>query len=263
MFDTAAKVNSNSNLFFGGAFDGRYVYLFPLTTGQITQYDTTLSFTSSGSYAVNNTTITVNSLSTGFGGAVFDGRYIYIVPSTNPLIVRFDTTLPFSKTSSYAIFVSSQVSASFYGFQGGIFDGRYVYFVPNFTSTASGIVGRYDVTLPFGATTSYATFDLTTVASSLTGFIGAVFDGKYVYLVPNNNGSDFGQLVRMDAYSGPIATAQTIGYASGAFTVTGNLSFNVATSGSAAVGSTTTPSNPAGFLIVQINGSPYKVPYFN
>ena len=59
-FDTAGFVNSNSKGFDGGTFDGRYVYLAPnnngASFGQITRYDTTLSFTTTSSYATFDTT---------------------------------------------------------------------------------------------------------------------------------------------------------------------------------------------------------------
>ena len=41
-------------------------------------------------------------------------------------------------------------------------------------------------------------FDTTTVNSNSTGFTGGVFDGRYIYLVPYNNGSIFGQITRYD-----------------------------------------------------------------
>jgi hypothetical protein len=86
IFDTAANVNSNSIGFAGGVFDGRYVYLVPFDNGsffgQITRYDTTVPFTAASGYTIFNTT-TGNTNSCGFDGGVFDGRFIYLVPSFN------------------------------------------------------------------------------------------------------------------------------------------------------------------------------------
>jgi hypothetical protein len=84
------------------------------------------------------------------------------------------------------------------GFAGGAFDGRYVYLVPETnTGTTSatgaqfvgnGLVVRYDTTQPFGAASSWSTFDLkANFASTVSGFFGAVFDGRYLYLVPEGN----------------------------------------------------------------------------
>jgi len=69
--------NANSKGFWGAVFDGRYVYLIPSdsagSVGQITIYDTTGSFTESGSWSVYDT-------ATIYTGGVFDGRYVYLAP---------------------------------------------------------------------------------------------------------------------------------------------------------------------------------------
>jgi hypothetical protein len=63
------------------------------------------------------------------------------------------------------------------GFDGAVFDGRYVYFVPfGFTRVA-----RYDITAPFGSTSSWESYDV-----GGSQFKGGVFDGRFVYLVPNS-----------------------------------------------------------------------------
>ena len=50
--------------------------------GLVTRYDSTASFTTAGSYTVFDTT-TVSAYSKGFWGAVYDGKYVYFVPSAN------------------------------------------------------------------------------------------------------------------------------------------------------------------------------------
>lgn len=84
------------------------------------------------------------------------------------------------------------------GFTGGTFDGRYVYFVPNFNGSSSGVVARYDTQAALEATTAWATFDTTTVNASAKGFVGGAFDGRYVYLVPSDNGAEDGTVMRYD-----------------------------------------------------------------
>lgn len=84
------------------------------------------------------------------------------------------------------------------GFTGCAFDGRYVYFVPNFNGTSSGVVLRYDTKGAYGATTSWTTFDTTTVDANAKGFVGGAFDGRYVYLVPSDNGAENGTVMRYD-----------------------------------------------------------------
>ena len=44
----------------------------------------------------------------------------------------------------------------------------------------------------------WSTFDLTVVSPSAKGFVGAAFDGRYVYLVPANNGSRHGLVTRQN-----------------------------------------------------------------
>ncbi|MBF8263360.1 MAG: hypothetical protein HW387_1025 [Parachlamydiales bacterium] len=198
-------VNANSMGFAGGVFDGRYVYLIPYSNvarfGQITRYDTTLPFLNANSYTCFNTTA-VNANSKGFQGGVFDGRYVYLVPNNNGAafgqITRYDTTLSFLNANSYAFFNTTTVSSSSKGFRGGVFDGRYVYLVPNNNGALFGTITRYDTALPFTTATSYTCFDTTSVNSASKGFWGGVFDGRYVYLVPNNNGAVFGQITRYD-----------------------------------------------------------------
>ena len=46
---------------------------------------------------------------------------------------------------------------------------------------------------------STAVFDTTTVNANSKGFKGGVFDGRYLYLIPNSNGSPFGQVTRIKA----------------------------------------------------------------
>ena len=94
-----------------------------------------MSFTTTSSYATFDAKAFVNSQSTGFEGAIFDGRYVYLVPNTNGQITRYDTTAPFTTSSSYATFdTKAFVSSNSTGFTGGVFDGRYVYYAPNATA---------------------------------------------------------------------------------------------------------------------------------
>ena len=53
--------------------------------------------------------------------------------------------------------------------------------------------------LPFTSASSYSVFDTTTVSANSKGFAGGVYDGKYAYCMPFNNGSS-GQVTRILAY---------------------------------------------------------------
>ncbi|MHC4600650.1 MAG: Kelch repeat-containing protein, partial [Planctomycetota bacterium] len=88
------------------------------------------------------------------------------------------------------------------GFQGGIFDGRYVYFVPSATSAGPhGEVLQYDTASSFHTVSSWKSYDpgWDGVGNDPEGYAGGVFDGRYVYFVPNFNGtSNHGEVLRYD-----------------------------------------------------------------
>jgi hypothetical protein len=208
VFDMRIHVNSNAKGFVGAVFDGRYVYFVPYYNGAaqhgyVARYDTTADFELANSYAVFNSA-TVHANSKGFRGAVFDGRYVYFVPYKNGAnyhgqVTRYDTTLSFTDVGSWAVYDTTAVHVNSKGFQGAVFDGQYVYFVPQYTGAAyHGQVTRYDTTLTFTDAGSWAVYDTTAVHANSKGFFGAVFDGQYVYFVPNNNGAYHGQVTRYD-----------------------------------------------------------------
>ena len=121
----------------------------------------------------------------GFAGAAFDGRYLYLVPfddgAVDGLTARYDTQAPFGEGGSWALFDTTKVNPSSKGFQGAAFDGQFVYFAPS----KNGVVTRYETASPFSSTSSWSTFDSTTVAAAAEGFAGALFDGRFIYFVPN------------------------------------------------------------------------------
>jgi hypothetical protein len=96
-------VDSSAEGFAGGAFDGRYLYLFPRENdagwhGYVTRYDVSKSFTEAASWEVYGIHA-VDGGAKGFGGGVFDGRYILLVPYYNGAayhghVARFDTGSP-------------------------------------------------------------------------------------------------------------------------------------------------------------------------
>jgi hypothetical protein len=203
-FDTAT-VDASATGFGGAAFDGRYIYLVPAYNGTldgiVARYDTQSTFTTATSW-ITFDVASVNANAVSYDGAVFDGRYLYLVPNdSKSLVARYDTQASFGTASSWTIFDTTNVDPVAKGFHGGAFDGRYVYFIPWYNGTAiHGLVARYDTRASFGATTSWETFSTTSVNANAKGFMGAAFDGRYVYLVPyNNNGAlNDGILARYD-----------------------------------------------------------------
>jgi len=214
-FDVSGIVSTGGG-FVSGVFDGRYIYFSPsynINTSQpsgiLLRYDSSLSFTSSGSYTSFDVS-TVNVGNKGFSGVAFDGRYVYLIPfyngATSGQIARYDTTLSFTSINSYSYFDTATINPNSGGFNGAAFDGKYLYLIPflGTISEFSGIITRYDVTKPFLSATSYNIFDATTVNPNCLAFNGGVYDGEYVYFSPYYALSDFsGQVFRMKAYSGP------------------------------------------------------------
>lgn len=205
----------------GGVYDGRYVYFTQLveggtafSNGTVICYDTTLSFTSTNSYTA------FNPGPSGHASGVFDGRYIYFLPNASTAsatVARYDTTLQCNDINSYTGFCLNQIYPFSRRFLGGVFDGRYIYFVPdtNTFGSADGVVVRFDTTLPFNISSSYTTLNTASINGNSVGFQGGVYDGRYVYLIPYAHGV----VTRINAYSGPKATAMAANQAPNGFKV--------------------------------------------
>ncbi len=84
------------------------------------------------------------------------------------------------------------------GFSGVVSDGRYLYFIPFSLGHFHGQVVRFDSESEFMQAESWQTFDLATANAGKQSFVGGVFDGRYLYLIPYFNGKHFGQVVRYD-----------------------------------------------------------------
>jgi hypothetical protein len=195
--------------FAGGAFDGRYAYFVPQTSNSmpagpestVVRYDTQAPFAAPSSWAAFDTS-TLPSQPGGYEGVAFDGRYLYLVPyddrtGNGGRVVRYDTQATFGAATSWSTFDMKTVDAGATGYQGATFDGRYVYFTPD-PYGAKSIAVRYDTQSPFTAATSWSAFDTLTVSAKAQGFAGATFDGRYVYLVPQDDDNPDGLVTRFD-----------------------------------------------------------------
>jgi hypothetical protein len=206
----------------GAVFDGRYVYVVSdsPTSGVVQRYDPQLPFTAPTSWVPFDVSTTPNGAhALGFGGAVFDGRYLYLAPGIPshvgaPYLVaaRFDTQASggFVDPNSWQTFPLDPVigsTVSDIGYYGATFDGRYVYFAPstgkdlNNKEFIGSVVLRYDTQGSFTGASAWSTYDVTLSNPGAAGFLGAVFDGRYVYLAPYWNGSYDGIVARFDAKS--------------------------------------------------------------
>ncbi|MBI1802012.1 MAG: hypothetical protein HYR71_10340, partial [Chloroflexi bacterium] len=162
----------------------------------VTQFFTTTAVTTLDLTAVDSSL-------KGFLGGFSDGRYAYFVPNNNGAffgkVARVDTQN--FTTGGVTVLDLSLVDTELTGFWGGFTDGRYAYFVPNENQNGpSGKLARVDLN---NFTTSGVTFmDLTTLDPALKGFSGGFTDGRFGFLVPNNNGTFSGRAARIQLYSG-------------------------------------------------------------
>jgi len=192
---------TNVNLQTAPAFDGRSVYFTDkYQSTYILRYDTTASFSTTGSWSLINYSSLLSVAQQNFLAAIFDGRYMYWITdtqqSTNAVTwLRYDTTLVFSSAGSWQTFVITGVSGvtTAAQFRSPVFDGQYIYVS---SSSSLPIFLRYDTTKAFNAAGSYDWFNYTTGAKSGGGVATAVqiggtntfnvnvFDGRYIYSLP-------------------------------------------------------------------------------
>jgi len=125
----------------GGAFDGRFVYLtpapplrtLPMSVARCdTQSDGGCASAAGWARFDVGTASAPDAAIGQYGGAAFDGRYLFFAPYTATTeALRFDTTQPFANVASWSHFdLSTLQPGMVVGFQGAVFDGEYVYLVP-------------------------------------------------------------------------------------------------------------------------------------
>ena len=123
--------------FYGGAFDGRYVYFNPRDDGtthhsRFLRYDTHQNFKSSAAWEAYDA-----GLAHSFQGLAFDGRYLYCCPGytkaadmpfgdgqASGKIMRFDTRANFKEATSYQTFDAQTLGSDVVCFDGAVFDGQ-------------------------------------------------------------------------------------------------------------------------------------------
>lgn len=155
--DAALEINE----FSGGFFDGHRLSFLP--RGQTASHTNVLSFEPNddrsnftapqGAWSTWDLSVTNNLQLRGYQGAVFDGRYAYLVPFLNPSedpaaharMVRYDSYESFQNESAWLagdLQLSSNLDIQG-GMRGGIFDGRYIYLLPDAGSAPHQIL-QYD-----------------------------------------------------------------------------------------------------------------------
>lgn len=210
------QMNDTARGFTGMLFDGRYLYLVPRTAGLrnmhglAVRYDTKAPFGSTSSWTIYDLT-TLNPNANGFGGGVFDGRYVYYIPffskaGNSGLVARYDARGAFTSATSWKFFDVSKLDSRATAFSGGVFDGRHVYLVPFVNSEPRGLIPRYDTQADFETAAAWQLYDIATLNAGLKGFAGGMFDGRFVYLVPNHDSTDWTGLVPRYDTKAPFTT---------------------------------------------------------
>jgi peptidoglycan hydrolase-like protein with peptidoglycan-binding domain len=180
------------------AFDGHYLYTVPgvyevasrapLTKLVFARFDITKDFASPSSWQTLDLA-SIFGVFQSFGGADFDGRYIYYAGYydgvsglyTTPT-VRYDTHGPFTDTSSWqSVDLSSHTENNFFGVSA---HGQYVYLLNDGDSWA-----RYNTALPFTSDSSWDYFDIRTLdnttMATTADYPSICWDGPIGYMIPN------------------------------------------------------------------------------
>jgi hypothetical protein len=208
-FDTRALGAGRSS---GVVYDGRYVYFEDSWSGLVARVDTQAPFGAPGSWSTYNLGFTSTDTSPATATAAFDGRFVYFV---GPAVIQYDTQMAFDDPCAWASFDTLEVPTTIdggllygYYYASAVFDGRYLYLVPGvfypLDDVLQSVVLRYDTEAPFLDQASWSAFDTSPLTPSPEYFGGAVFDGRYVYLVPLlDNAGPSGVVVRFDAKTPP------------------------------------------------------------
>jgi hypothetical protein len=152
----------------------------------------------------------LTSSSPNFFGALFDGRYVTFVNGASAPSLRYDTTGAFGESASWRGFSPISFGSAAWGFSGAASDGRYLYLVPtNAMYGHDAIVVRYDSQTLYS---SGEAFNLTmasgTADPGVPGFIGAAFDGRYLYFAPaEERAGPSGRVLRFDTQATFAAAA--------------------------------------------------------
>lgn len=141
----------------------------------------------------------------GYKGIGSDGEYLYYAPfydgaAYHGRVLRQKIFAIFTEASTWSVYDAGTTdSLTCKGYSGAVFDGRFMYFVPENNGSVHGVVLRYDTTKPFASASSWDSYDAgTTDSLTCKGFLGAVFDGQFIYFIPYYNGAYNGNVLRLD-----------------------------------------------------------------
>ena len=142
---------------------------------------------------------------TGYSACLSDGKNLYLVPLNNNEffgeVARYESNGRFTDSNSWSFFDVQSVYPQCAGFTGGVFDGNYIYLIPYCNGQFHGSIVRFDTRMDFYDLNAWITQDTMEFNSKSRGFVSGVFDGRFIYLSPYQNGED--------EYSGTVARYDT------------------------------------------------------
>ena len=210
-YDVSETNGLQSKGYYGGTFDGRYVYYAPFAHGPDGFHGVALRYdTQPGAFKVDanweayDAGNTDGMTTVGYKDAVFDGRYVYYVPFReaegvqHTRVLRFDTQGSFSEAGSWSAYDAAGVDGlDTEGYVGAEFDGRYIYFAPyQQDGVFHANVLRYDTTGNFKEASSWSAFNAGELGGMNTkGYKYAAFVDPYIYFAPYNNNDGFSGIV--------------------------------------------------------------------
>lgn len=201
---TVYDLGTGNQGYWGGAFDGTYVYFAPFSGSVAARHDTILPVTAGwdvGATGFDFNNNFVLGAAAHFWGGAYDGSRVYMIPNATQAwtITAYTTSGQFDDYTSWATcalgpqLLSTTSAPS--SFVGAAFDGKRLLLVPYGTPAAdSGAAAlpmvAYDTTQPLcpsNMASAYSKFDPATLpgGAGAAGFEGAAFDGHYVYFVPH------------------------------------------------------------------------------
>ena len=220
MYDASATDGKVCKGYKGVGTDGQYIYYTPFHNGSayhgvVLRQKIYAVFSDSGSWEAYDAGATNGLAAKGFAGnPVFDGRFMYFVPSNNGsphgIVLRYDTTKPFKDAGSWEAYNAGSVGGlATKGFSGGVFDGeRFIYFIPFYNGAYNGIIMRFDTAKPFKDSGSWEAYDFGSLAGGAAkGYSGGEIVDGFLYLSPfQNTSAKHGKIVRY-ALSKPFKVA--------------------------------------------------------
>lgn len=197
-----------------GDNNGKFVYFVPYASSAV-RVDTS-AFEDAGAWTSYDLTTTVPGAGGAWGGT-FDGRWFYVGASAGSpaksYVMRYD-----SSASNFDAWEAFDTSALSLGGDAGVSgltspgtDGKYVYYCG--AAAGSGTIGgavvaRFDVTGTFTDPAAWQTYDVGVIKASLASCTGTIFDGRYLYFVPDNYSLAADTVARYDTMA-PFAVASS------------------------------------------------------